>query len=417
MIRENTLANMAVAKSNKISNYLHGQHAILNKKDIDIKNGEVFHTSKTVLQSAKSVPVFHTNYLVGNPISLTSGDKEKVNLLQSIWKRGRFDNLLYNAVKAIMEYGNAYFYLYKEGGIIKGKLINNTCAYPQYIKGEYVEFIERYYDLISNIEFETLYTKTEVKEYENGILKNTYKNVSGLPIHMTSNDLDKSNIFGIGIIELLIPVMDSIEMLLNKAIDAVYTMSLAPLSVLKGQQIINESIDNDAVGVVLSIEDTADFSYCTANLDHASIQLILSQLLQQYYQIACIPNALYNGTISNVSETSLQILYSDCDSLSKKVQCSVSESVYQMLENIGKMVSVDFMDINVSFNISKPIDYNNLIDNLVKLNQMNAVSLETILRVSPYTNDVSEELKRLNKVSHDKLMDNQVEEDKGIEEE
>ena len=126
MYLENVLANTNIADVNKIDNYLNGGHSVLNRKDFQYK-GETFETAKIVLQSIKSIIDFHSSYICGNPVSIT-GDKEKVALVQSIYKKGNFNKADYNLAKNIYTYGNAYSYIYRDNGVIKTKVINNSDA-------------------------------------------------------------------------------------------------------------------------------------------------------------------------------------------------------------------------------------------------------------------------------------------------
>ena len=55
----------------------------------------------------------------------------------------------------------------------------------------------------------------------------------------------------------------------------------------------------------------------------------------------------------------------------------------------------DFDSLNVSFNIAKPVDTKNDMENMKMQYEMGAISKRTIIERSPYTSDSAQELQRL----------------------
>lgn len=397
MINENELAKYENAKVQTIKNYLNGVHKVKQRQDFEF-GGKTLTTAKIILQSIKSIVDYHSSFILGNPVTLT-GEKEVITLLNTIYRKGFYNRTDYQIVKNLIQYGNAYEYVFKdENGVIKSEVINCSDAYPIYEDGEYVSFVEYYIDKYTNTETERVFTQNTVKEYRDGLLVAEYNNSSGLPIHYTSNDLDETNLYGKSLVSDLIPIMDEIEQLLSKMTDSITVLSMNPLGVASGQR-IDSSISSDMVGAVLNLDDGGDFKYATATLDYNSIKLLLDNLINQFYQIACVPSTVYgNGNIANVSETSLQILYSNTESYAKRLSWGLLEGIYKRLEYISKLMGVDVTDVNVNFNYDKPIDSNNLMKNLKLQYDMGAISKESILRNSPYVSDVDRELELIEHV-------------------
>lgn len=394
MIIDNELANYENAKVQRIKNYLDGIHKVLMRQDFKF-GGKTLTTAKIILQSISSIVDYHASFICGKPVTLT-GDKEKLALIQSIYKKGFYNRTDYNIAKDLVKYGNAYEYVYKdEKGIIRSEVLNANDAFPLYEDGEYNGFDEYYIDPYTGVETERVFTFDSVKEYRNGVLINDFNNVSGLPIHYTSNDMDVTNLFGQSLVSKLMPVLDEIEQLLSKMSDAIYTLSMNPLGVASGQR-IDSSISSDMIASVLNLDDAATFSWATANLDYNSIKLLLDNLMNQFVQIACVPSTVYgNANFANVSETSLQILYSQTEAYAQRLSFGLLEGMNKRFEYISKMIGVDVTDINISFNYNKPIDTNNLMSNLKLQYDMGAISTESILRNSPYITDVDREIKNL----------------------
>lgn len=401
MIEQNNMAMWQVSQVNRIRNYLQGSHDVLSREDFTF-NGETFHTAKVILQSIKPVIDFHSSYICGNPVSIT-GDKEIAKLVQSVYRKGFIHKSDYVIAKNLVTYGNAYEYLYKENGKIKSKIIPNTDSYPYYENGEYVKFVERYcYNPVTDYVLEREYYEDKVIEYENGIEKALYNNTSGLPIHYTSGNFDRTNIFGIGLVSDLIPIMNQIEEQLSKMSDAVTTLSMNPIGVISGQR-LDESVDSAVTGAVINLDDGGTFNWATANLDYNSIKIILDNLIQQYYVIAQVPSALYGqGNIANVSETSLSMLYNQTDSLAKRISFGLLEGFQTRLEYISSMLGIDVSSIDIQFNYNRPSDIKSNMDAMKEQFDMGAISTETVIKNSPFTQNVDKEIELLNLESNNK---------------
>ena len=391
MIINNQLANSQMAKVQTVNNYLNGSHKVLSRKDFKFTDGTLT-TAKIVLQSIGSIVDFHAGLLCGTPVSIT-GDTEKLKLIQTIYKKGFFSVAELKIARNLYKFGNAYEYIYRKNGKILSKVIENSDAYPIYNdNGEYVQFEERWINQLDNVEHEIIYTDTDVTTYVNGVKTDTYKNTTGLPIHYTNIDTDATNIFGISLVGKLVPIMDEIEELLSKAMDSVTALSLNPLGVSIGDR-VQGSIDTDAVGACVNIESGGDYKWATASLDTESIKLLLDNLLNQFYAVACVPSTVMGqSNIANVSETSISIIYNQAMSMAKRTAMGMQLGIAQRLEYIGMLSSDNYEDVNISFNMSRPVDNSSLMNDLKSQWEMGAISRETIIKCSPYTTDTDREL-------------------------
>ncbi|TDP58492.1 phage portal protein [Aminicella lysinilytica] len=302
----------------------------------------------------------------------------------------------YQIAKDIYTYGNAYEYVYKdEDGVVKSKGIRPEYAYPIYDDGgKYVQFVEYMIDNSNNVEYKTVYDTDKVSEYVNGTLTGEYNNPTGLPIHYTCGDLDRSGYFGASIVNDLMPIIDEIEGLLSKMSDSVSTLSLNPLGVSVGDR-VDASVDKDITGAVLNIESGGEYKWATAQLDTPAISVILDNLLNQFYTIAQVPSVLYGqSNVANVSEVSLKLLFNCADNLAKKTSYELLKGFYKRLEYIGMLVNDNFNDIEISFNYNRPADDSSIISDIKTQMELGIMSRETAMRVSPYITDVQRELER-----------------------
>lgn len=396
-----------IAKTFKIINYLHGNHKVLEREDFKFKDEE-FIVKKLILQNAKTICNFHSVYLCGNAVSLT-GSTNLLDKVQDVYKHGNFNDTDFKIVDKLVKYGNAYEYIYKDdNGNITSKLIQNECAYPVYDElGNYVSFVE-YWTNHDHISYYYVYYDDRVELWSNEgselHIIDTFKNETGLPIiYTTLNDYDYRE--GEGLLENIIPILDEIEDLLSKMGDSIYTLSLNPLLLTTGQA-IEGSINADAVGYNINLENGSDMKYVNSTMDYSCIKYYLDTIQNNLNMCAYIPSILGgNGNIANVSEVSLKMLYSLADVFAMMNERVLRNGFNQRINIIRRLLkSEDRNDyINVTFNYARPQNATELLDNLTKQYNMEAISLQTIIEKSPLTDDVVMELDRLKSSSEVKM--------------
>jgi SPP1 family phage portal protein len=333
---------------------------------------------------------------MGNRVTLSGNDalSDKMNMT---YRKGHFHKNNYSIVNSINAYGDAFEYIYYANGRVMSKVIDSADAYPIYSdRMEYIGFIEHYTDALTGVATYIVYDPEKVTEYTNegGTMHrvNQYANLTGLPIHYKNND----DLFGRSIIDDLKPIIDKLEVLINRMDDSIYTLSLNPMGVVSGQR-LNETVDSEAVGYVLNLEDGAEFKYAVAQLDSASIKLLLDALLTQFYVIAMVPSTIFGqSNTANISEISLKLLYTLADNAGKELAVYLRDGFDIRHEQIGRLIGVDDAILDVVFNYNRPIDTKEQIDNLSTQFNDGAISLETYIEKSPLTENASQELARLN---------------------
>lgn len=170
------------------------------------------------------------------------------------------------------------------------------------------------------------------------------------------------------------------------------------MPVAVGQR-IESSIPADACGYVMNL-DVGDFKYANCSIDYNTIKLYLNNLKQMLNDISCMPSVLGSNTnIANISEVSMQILlmmasvYADGNK--KWLNIGFSER-FKRFQKILSMqgISVE-SDVDVIYNVSMPVASTEMITNLKALQEMGAISRETIMEKSELISDVDVEKKRL----------------------
>lgn len=382
--------------------YMLRKHDVLNRKDFSFKD-ETYKTAKIVLNTLKPVLNFHTSYVIGNPVSI-SGDKDAVTLLNSVYKKGIYTKTDYQIVSDLYTYGNAFEYVYLDDGVIKSKVIANEDAFPVYDENyNYVAFIEHWQDMGSDHENYIVYTPTTVQVWEDQKLVSESNNLTGLPIHYAAMDKTEYNFFGDSMMNDLIPIMNQIEALLSKLDDAVSTLSLNPIGVSEGQR-IDESIPKDIVGATLNLEDGGKFEWASTQMDYNCIKLLLDNLIQQFYAVASVPGSVIGqGNIANVSEVSLKLLFSQTDNKAKQTIQVLREGFYKRFEYFRKLLKIQgktmtdeaYDSLDVTFSVNRPVDTQSMMNELKTQYDMGAISKQTVIDISPYTVNVSNEMERI----------------------
>ena len=394
--------NHAQRISDVINNrdYLSGRHKVLLRQDSQYKGKQLI-VNKTVINYAKTVIKFHNTYLLGKPTALSCSDETTLKTFNDIYRLGQYATVDYQIIDRVNKFGDAYEAIYVDNGVIKSKVLDNACSYPVYDDmGNYISFIEHWTDVYTAISFWNVYYPTYVEHWDNegGELRLvSTDNSVGLPIHYHNfNDEDYTR--GFALLNDIKPIMDALEDVMAKMSDSIYVNVLNPMPVAIGQR-IESSIPADAVGYVMNL-DVGDFKYANCSLDYNSIKLYLDNMKQFLNDVACMPSVLGSSTnIANISEVSMQILLMMAnvyaDENKKWLNIGFKER-FDMFKKILNMQGISVnSDVDVIYNVSMPVASTEMIANLKALQEMGAISRETIMEKTEYVSDVEVEKKRL----------------------
>ena len=396
--QKNHVARIAGVVANM--DYLAGRHKVLSREDCYYK-GKVLRTRKTILNYAKTVLRFHDTFLLGKKVSLSSKDNETVNTFNDIYRLGQYETVDYQILDRVNKFGDAYEVVYIDNGVIKSKVLDSACSYPVYDElGEYLAFIEHWTDVFTSITYWNVYYPTYVEHWSNeGADEHLVSTTMaiGLPIHY-HNFSDEDYNYGVSMLTDIKPIMDELEDVMSKMGDAIYVNSLNPMNVAIGQR-IESSIPSTAVGYVLNL-DAGDYKVVSASMDYNTIKLYLDNLKQMLNDISCIPSVLGSSTnIANVSSVAMQILYAMAQVNADETKKWLDIGFRERFERFKKILSMQGIsvesDVDVIYNVSMPVATTEMIENLKALQEMGAISRETIMEKSDIVSDVEVEKKRL----------------------
>lgn len=389
-----------------IKEYLSGRHAILSRPD-EVYNNRTFKTRKIVLQYAKTILNFQTSFLLGKPATL-SGDEKSIKELKQVYKKSKYNDIDYKILDKLTKYGIVYEYLFiSDNGRIKSKLINPEDGYPIYDDAmNYLAFIEHYTS--NGVSYWNVFNNDMVIQWTDagGYMHVTgqYNNISGLPvIYKTLDEVDERQ--GRSDLEDYVNILDNMEELISKYSDSFYKF-LNPIPVVTGTKLNigkngEGAIDANTVGYALQLDDGSKFELVENRMDYKSLETVYNMLRQALLDISMTPSIITSGVeISNVSETSIKMLYSMAQikaQINSKYLIDGFRYRWKLMEKMLRYndISIDARDIEVVFDMAIPQNDKEIIENLKVLNEIGAISLETLLSQSPYCNDVEGEKQRI----------------------
>ena len=156
-------------------------------------------------------------------------------------------------------------------------------------------------------------------------------------------------------------------------------------------------------------------------MDYNNIKLLLDSLVQQLYAVAGVPaSVIGQGNISNVSEISLKLLFSQTDNKAKQTVQVLKEGFYKRFEYFRKLLAIQgtvmsdegYDSLDVTFSVNRPVDTQGVMNELKTQYDMGAISKQTIIDISPYTVDGAAEMQRINAENKEKTVKN---DDKQVE--
>jgi SPP1 family phage portal protein len=384
-------------------NYLEGNHKILQRDNFHY-NGQLVEPRKIVLNMAKTILAFQTQFLLKKPVSIT-GKEQMVEEFQVVNKLGKFNEKNIEILSRLLKYGNVYEYIYLDKkGYITSKVINSDEGTPVYNHhNEMIGFIESY--VFDGISYYVVYHDDKVQEWNNvgGELKLTaqYANLSGLPVAYVSAN-EHSDVQGKSQLDDFMNILDNMEDLISKTVDGLYKM-INPVPVIVGQQ-LKGSIPQHITGGGIAIDDGGDFKFASATIDAKAFDILYTQLYQSLLDISMTPSvSMGRAEISNVSEQSVRLLFSLASVKAGMNEQSLRKGMNERWDKVRSLLSykgvvIDdkaWSSFDVLFTYDLPSNNAEVIKNLKELRAMGALSMESLLEMSPMTSDSGMELLRI----------------------
>jgi len=392
-----------LSRVNANKDYLAGIHDITNAPAFT-HNGVLVEPRKIVINLAKQLISWQTSFLLRNNIMVV-GNERVADMFNEVNKRGKY-NLHNNTIlKMMLCYGECAEYVYMENGSIKSKIISPSNYTPIFNRhNELMALIEHYsYD---NVNYYTVYDDEKVQEYHskgNKIeLIAQYPSLTGLPILYNTNSYGESGTGNKSDLEDWKGILDNMEQLISKYTDSLYVF-LNPIPIQIGQELKN-SMNKDVVGQGITLDDGSDFKLVQARLDNQSFNSLYKTLNQTLLDVSATPAvAMGRAEISNVSETSIKLMFSLAEVRGHENEIAMKHGLYERNEKIKVLLSYkgftmtedEFYSLDFVFSYNIPMNDKEVIDNLKVLREINVMSIESMLEKNPYVEDIQMEKERL----------------------
>lgn len=385
--------------------YLEGSHKVMNRQ-IENWNGKPYEGRKVLLQYAKLISNLEASYLLKQPVTIV-GKEELSEAFKMVYKKGNFNRTDFEILNRIIKFGDGYEYIYVKDGVITSKIIDSQNAFPVYDdEAQMVAFIEYYLSLES--EFYVVYYPERVEKWStiggnNLQMISQHENISGLPIHYhNENELDKC--FGKSDLDDFLNIIDNMEDLLSKFSDSFYKFHNR-IPVVIGQQLKGEGINQNVVGQGLVLDDGADFKMIANDLNDSAFETIYKTLKQELLNVSSTPAVSMNNTdVSNLSEVSMKLLFSLADmkaSMNEKYLRNGFRERFLIIEKLLNLLGNGIEgqtahDLDLVFHYARPVNETDIINNLKSLNEMGAISKESIIDLAPIIQqNTHEELEKI----------------------
>lgn len=404
-----------VQKIFRLKDYLDGKHKILDRPS-ETYNGKEFHPRRMVIQLAKTILNYQSSFLLQNPVTIT-GDVDVVKRIQRISKKGQYNKVNHRILDRVIKYGKVAEYVYVDDNRrIQSKLFDPADSYYVYDhENTLVAFIEAYN--VDGVDYYTIISEDRVDKYNNrgGRLRKTgeFANVSGLPI-VYHNDNELSEVEGKSDLEDIIPIIDTIEDLVNKYMDSFYKY-MNPIPVLIGQQLKGQGLPKDVVGGGVSLEEFGDMKMLSNQMDYQSFKALHETLLSHLLDVSATPAVSMNKTdISNLSEVSIKLLFQLASVKASINERFMREGIYERFDKFRKILELqgetfsdeEFDSLDIVFHHNMPSNDKEIIENLKTLREINGISIDSVLDYSPYVNDVKMEKEKIEREGNEIASDN-----------
>ncbi|GED25180.1 hypothetical protein BAG01nite_12820 [Brevibacillus agri] len=401
--------------------YLNGKHKILNRS-VEVWNGKEYYPRTIVLNLAKNILNFESTYLLGNPITI-SGKDATVKKFKKVWRKGNYDRVTKKILDNVIKYGMCWEVCYlDENKDIQSYIVKPEDGYEVISPdNKYIGFIEHY--VVDGCSYYNVFYEDRIEKWDDvgGQLRKVaeFTNISGLPIRYKNdqNELDENS--GRSSLEDIIPLIDQLEDVLSKFSDSFYKHH-NPLMIISGQILKGDGFNPHLVGNALNLDDGSTADMISNKLDHMSFKEIYGTIYQALLTISNTPGiAMSSVELSNISETSLLLLYSVADVRGALNESWLKEGLMERLKVFKKLMELkgiavnqdDFDELELIFQYARPKNRTEIVDNIVKLRSINMLSLETAVEQNPYTSNKAQEMDRLREEQMENNMGNKKDKD------
>ena len=383
---------------NKNYNYYKGKQAIMSKKPSD----EGKPCNKVMTNYCHQIVETYNGYLTGIDVAYSADNN--FDDIQEILNYNDIHSvdseLLRNALIAGVAYEIAYI---DENGEERFKVLDPRTVIPVYDNtlNQELKYAIRLYqdDLVNGDEYYVeVYDAYEVKTYKSSNGFGSFNLISQkphffkqVPIVVFELNSDKESIFA-----QVMSLQDAYNELQSGEVDSWNAFADAYI-IMKGVTGTEEDLAQAKSSRVFMIDNDADISYLTKNINDTQIQNMLVDINNNIHKIANCPDFSQEsfGTVSGIA---LRYRLLGFENVASSIEANMRKALQKRIELLCEILNLKggetmWRDVKIQFTRNLPV---NVEETTTIVNSLRGlVSDETLLSLLPFITDPAAELERL----------------------
>lgn len=399
-----------VVRLNKLLKYYKGETAITRR---EVKESYK-PNNKIVANHSKYITDIATSYISGNDITFTGKDSEIINEINKTLDIHSHDTELYRDLSIFgVGFELLYFNEIGELEISVASPLESFVVRDNSIKNKPL-FAVRYfanYDFDGNISDYSIivYTKNQVIEYIAESLETSTSmiKISEANHHFQSIPLVEyqNNKIRQGDAEPVLSLIDAYDKLTSNRIDDKEALVDSILLISGSSLGDTESEVSTTAQMIekyrmLELDENGKAEYLVKSLNETEVQILANSIKQDIHEFALVPCLTDENFSVNASGVAMKYKLLGIENLCRTKEAYFKKSLRERLHIIAQALAIKGVFIDVKG--IKPVFTRSLPSNELELANVvtmlrGTVSLETLLSLLPFVNDVSEEMKVLAK--------------------
>ena len=384
-------------KLNENYNYYKGNQKIMRKQPTDTGKP----CNRVMTNYCHQIVETYNGYMTGIDVAYSSDvDFEDI---QNILNYNDVHNVDSELLRNALIYGVAYEIAYLDNGEERFKLLDPRTVIPVYDNtlNQELKYVVRLYqdDLVNGDEYYVeVYDNYEITTYKssNGfasfnLIKKAPHFFKQVPITVFELNSDRESIFA-----QIVSLQDAYNELQSGEVDSWEAFADAYI-IMKGVTADEEDLANAKASRVFMVDNDADISYLTKNINDTQIQNMLIDINNNIHKIANCPDFSQEsfGTASGIA---LRYRLLGFENVASSIEANMRKALQKRIELLCEILNLKggetvWRDVKIQFTRNLPVNVEettNIVNSLRGL-----VSDETLLSLLPFITDPSAELEKL----------------------
>ncbi|ALV20744.1 phage portal protein [Carnobacterium antarcticum] len=393
----------------KLSDYYDGKHDVL-ERTLDNENAK---NSKVMVNNAKYVTDMNVGFLVGNPISYSSGKDKNIDPVLEVYEEMdvvSHDTELEKDL-SVFGVGLELLYLRKVPGKENETEIRIKVIDPRGVFLVTDDTIEK-----NSLFAVHYYEKFDLAGKSTGWLLNIYT-----PKNIISRKVKDLALSGMTLVKAIPQYFNGVQVIEyrnneEKQGDFEQAITLIDaLNVLQSDRISDKEAFIDALLIIYGFtlegsvkdglieapgkgEDGADAEWLTKTFDESQVQILSKSIEDSIHKVTYVPNMNDENFAGNISGEAMKYKLFGLLQLMSIKSRYMTKGLRQRLQLVASMLNikggnVDISGAKIKIKPNLPINTSDIIDQIVKA--IDILPLETLLSWLPDIDDPGEEIKKL----------------------